>query len=110
VFARAGWVLDLMISLRGFHWRWTDKDMSQYQDAKSILAKLLCKAHPIIHCIKMLMVYDHYFWGQIQAGPPHYLENLLKAQAPLQLYRMLITFLAILSAIVYLCNLPYRGF
>lgn len=112
---RAGWVLDLLISLRGFHWRWTDTHMSHYEYMTWDPARLPRKARSVIHnafvliasyvcldCIKTLMIYDPYFWGQIQAGPPHYLPSLLKAQTPLQLYRMLITFLAILSAIIYL--------
>lgn len=112
---RAGWVLDLLISLRGFHWCWTDANMSHHQymardsarlprKARSILqnALVLITSYVCLDCIKTLMIYDPYFWGQIQAGPPHYLPSLLKAQTPLQIYRMFITFLAILSAIIYL--------
>ena len=120
VFTRAYWVLDLLISLRGSHWLWTNKDTSQHQYTTPILVKLPRKAHSIIYttfmlvisymsldCIKMAMIYDPYFWGEIQAGPPHYLPSLLKAQVPLQLYRILITVLGILSAIIYLSTIGH---
>ena len=112
---RAGWVLDLLINLRGFHWCWTEANMSHHQymawdsarlprKAPSIFqnALVLITSYVCLDCIRILMICDPYFWGQAQAGPPPYLPSLLKAQTPLQLYRMFITFLAILSAIIYL--------
>lgn len=114
-FIRVGWVLDLLISLRGFHWSWTDRNTSYYQQTTLNWAKLPHKAYSVVFnaftlicsymcldCIKMLMIYDPYFWGQIQVEPPRYLPSISRAPVPLQLYRMLITFLAILSAIIYL--------
>jgi hypothetical protein len=130
---RLAWVLDLVTNFRGTGWNWRisslpplpgsvlaqlDKPSSEatkgevlnMTDTKSALQSTfitMALSYLFIDFLKVTMMHDPYFWGNLSAPPPSPLDSLgVLGQFLGLVYRLALSALGVFTAVTYLGSLP----
>ncbi|PWY85760.1 hypothetical protein BO94DRAFT_96727 [Aspergillus sclerotioniger CBS 115572] len=132
LFHRLNWILGLVLNMRGPEWNWRISSLgalppsvqlqlnpkhNKHNNAipksnnmrtclRAAFATWL-KSYLIIDLIKLLMIRDQYFLGAVYPSPdpPFPFHHLAPYPALVHVYRCLITGVAILAALKYVCSL-----